>query len=116
MFATSDGMKERHYLRISLGQKDPVLVERLQQMFGVGHITYQKKRPGTSEIYLWACQGRVAFYVASLLWPWLGERKKADFKRALKLVKDTRTEGMSYRGRPVVFQHGGGVFPSLNIA
>jgi hypothetical protein len=54
------------------------------------------------------CNGRAAFYVATLLWPWLSEQKKADFKRALRRVLESRRDFVRHpqRGREIVAERG----------
>jgi hypothetical protein len=91
-YETSEGRKCRRYLRLDVSQKTDPLLLRLRDIFGVGSLQYQKQRPTSSEGWKWVCNGRAAFFVADLLWPWLGEQKKADFKRAIKAVRETRTE------------------------
>ena len=91
-YETSDGIKTRRYLRLDVSQKHRPLLDRLQSTFGVGSIYYQKPRGTSSEGYKWVCNGRAAFHVADSLWPWLGEQKKSDFKRAIKMVRETRTD------------------------
>jgi hypothetical protein len=91
-YDTSEGRKCRRYLRLDVSQKyDPLLLQ-LRHIFGVGSINYQKPRPGRSAGYKWVCNGRAALFVADLLWPWLGEQKKADFKRAIKAIRETRSD------------------------
>lgn len=103
-YQTSEGPKSRRYLNLTVAQKyDPLLV-RLREMFGAGGIYAQKERPTSSAGFKWACNGREAFHVANLLWPYLGERKRADFKRTLRLVRETRNDFIRQpqRGRVLV--------------
>lgn len=98
----------RLYLRLSVTQKYVPLLERLRGNFGVGAICRQNESESHPFCHSWQCNGRVAFYIASLLWPWLGEQKKSDFKRALKRSLDSRGDmGRTYKGRPVIYMNGG---------
>jgi hypothetical protein len=56
------------------------------------HDVRTRPRGTSSEGYKWVCNGRAAFFVADLLWPWLGEQKKSDFKRAINAVRETRLD------------------------
>lgn len=91
-YDTSEGIKTRRYLKLSVSQKYEPLVSKLQSIFGVGSVYFAPARKTSSQAYVWRCHGRAAFYVADLLWPWLGEQKKADFKRALKLARESRLD------------------------
>lgn len=91
-YPTSEGTKIRRYLRLDVTQKTRPLLDQLVETFGVGTISYQKPRPGSSEGYRWTCNGSAAFYVLDLIWPWLGEQKKSDFKRAISRVRETRQD------------------------
>lgn len=105
-YESSEGVKHRRYLRLDVSQKNKDLLVKLRDIFGVGSIQYTKPRPGSSECHRWVCNGRAAFHVANLLWPYLGEQKKADFKRCLRAVRETRTDMIvqSRRGRTIVFE------------
>lgn len=102
-YQTSQGEKARRYLRLDVTQKHRPLLDKLEAMFGVGNIYYQKPRPTSSEGYCWTCNGRAAFYVLNLIWPWLGEQKKADFKRAINRVRETRKDWVRHPQRGQTF-------------
>lgn len=108
-YETSEGRQCRRYLRLSVWQKHEPLLLQLQVALGVGRIYVQKQRPTSSAGFTWVCNGREAFHVANALWPWLGEQKKADFKRALLSVRKTRQNFVRQpqRGRRVVLRGGG---------
>lgn len=80
----------RRYLRASLSQKYPALVHQFHEIVGVGTIHFSPARPTSSQAYIWRTTSKNAFSVANALWPWLGEQKKADFKRGLRGVRDAR--------------------------
>ena len=92
--ATKNGVRRR-YLRASLSQKYEPLVTQFLGIVGVGTIGFSEARPTSSQAYVWRITGPKAFATASLLWPWLGEQKKADFKRALLRVRESRIAAAS---------------------
>lgn len=91
-YDTSEGPKSRRYLRLTVTQRYEPLLKKLQDIFGAGRVYAQKERPTSSAGFAWTCNGRAAFFVADQMWPWLGEQKKADFKRALRAVRGSRTD------------------------
>lgn len=83
---------DRRYLRLTVAQKEPELLYRLRDVLGVGCV-YRAKRDDRREYcHMMECNGVRAFRAAALIWPWLGERKKSDFKRALKASLTARRE------------------------
>lgn len=78
----------RRYLRVSVAQKNRALLDRLVVIFGCGHVYLDAKRG----MHNYRVNGRKALAIANLLWPWLGEQKKADFKRALMRIKESRRQ------------------------
>lgn len=109
-YQTSKGEKKRRYLRLSVDQQNRELLDQLVRIFGLGKVYSYKGRPGSPAGHKWVCNGRVAFYVAGQVWPYLGEQKKGDFKRAIRRMLETRREWVAkpYRG-PRIIQ--GGVSP-----
>ena len=105
--ASYNGAKIR-YLYLTVGQKNRPLVDKLIGIFGVGSIHHSPARPTSSEAHVWTCTSRRAFHGLSLVWPWLGEQKKADFKRAIKSVHGTRQALSRHpqRGKRIVMEGG----------
>lgn len=92
-YVTKDGQERaRHYLRLSVTQKYDPLLSRLTEIFGFGKARPYPARATSSEGFKWVCNGYQAFDAATLMWPWLGERKKADFKRALSRSRKSRID------------------------
>lgn len=61
------------YIRMSISQKYPELLEKFKGIVGAGSIYKAKKR----EIYSWDCYKQdEVLRVLELLWPYLGETKK----------------------------------------
>lgn len=80
----------RHYIRLSATQKETPLLERLQEILGTGFIRKTLRDAPRHYCHHLEIGGPDAFRAATLMWPWLGERKKSDFKRALKKSLDSR--------------------------
>jgi hypothetical protein len=76
----------RCYLRASVTQKHPPLLEKFAGLFGCGAIRSESRRT----MHQFQVNGRQAFGVMDALWPWLGEQKKSDFKRALRRIRESR--------------------------
>jgi hypothetical protein len=76
----------RRYLRAAVTQKHPPLLEKFAALFEGGAIRSESRRT----MHQFQVNGRQAFRVMDLLWPWLGEQKKADFKRALLRIRESR--------------------------
>lgn len=94
----SEGRANRAF-RLEVSQKNPALLDKLCVTFSVGAVS--KKAEGH---FCWTCSGREAFAVVSLVWPWLGEQKKADFKRAMRTMLNARSAlRWSMRRRPVIY-------------
>jgi len=92
------GRAQRSF-RIEIAQKEPQLLHKMRDIFSVGSVVQKG-----SGYHVWTCSGREAFAVSSAIWPWLGERKKADFKRAMRALLAARAElRWSMRRRPVVY-------------
>jgi hypothetical protein len=73
-------------------QKTEPLLERFAAAIGVGKIRSYPARKGASAGCTLYFGGKDAMRVAVALWPYLGERKKSDFKRALRMVRESRDE------------------------
>jgi hypothetical protein len=86
---TKNGVRRR-YLRASLSQKYEPLVIKFCDVVGVGTINFYHARATSSQAFVWRCTSKNALTVAALLWPWLGEQKKADLKRGLRQVRESR--------------------------
>lgn len=92
----------RRYLALQLVQKQPTeLIDKFAQMFAAGRIYRWEKRG--SQYLSYSAHGRQAFYIADLLWPWLGERKRADFKRVLRECASFGPPKQGTRGRRYVY-------------
>lgn len=63
-------------------QRNSEPLDRLARAFGVGHISKRE------EYHRWTCQGREAFAVVGVVWPWLGEQKRSDIKRAFRTLRE----------------------------
>lgn len=77
---------ERRYLRISVAQKNRPLLDKFADIFRCGSVHCDRKRA----MHSFQASGRTALTVIDLMWPWLGEQKKRDLKRGLRLILDTR--------------------------
>ena len=89
-YIVRDGSRiNRRYLRLSVDQKYPELLEKFREIVGQGKVYHYQKAAGGSG-FKFQASGRFAFRVACALWPYIGEQKKADFKRSLSLVKESR--------------------------
>jgi hypothetical protein len=77
---------QRRYLRAAVTQKHPPLLEKFAALFDGGAIRAESRRT----MHQYQANGKDAFRVICALWPWLGEQKKADFKRALRAIKESR--------------------------
>ena len=82
--------KTYYYLQFCVTQKHPELIERSQKVLGGCIYHYPERASGHSSESKLMANSRDAFEIANRLWPWLGEQKKADFKRALRLVLESR--------------------------
>lgn len=105
-FTARKGANGRRYLNLQIAQSEPTeLLERFVDMFGVGKV-YTWDRPDREGLVsTYQCHGRQAFQVADLLWPYLGEQKRAAFKRVIKSVKDHRGDRppIASRGQRFVY-------------
>ncbi len=90
--ATYPSNVRRHYLRVSVAQQDTELLERFQSIIGgVGNIYFNKPRPSNPNgCHMFQVTGRDAFQIACQLWPWLSEKKKAQFKTMIRKVREGR--------------------------
>jgi hypothetical protein len=82
----SKGGVRRRYLRVSVAQKQRPLLDKYLGIFGCGAVYEDKRRP----MHAYQASGRAAFDVVNRLWPWLGEQKRADFKRACRMIAEAR--------------------------
>jgi hypothetical protein len=83
------GQVMRACLYLSAAQKFDPPLRRLHAILGAGsiyHYTPKTRNP----FYVFSCGGRAAFASVDAIWPWLGEQKKADCKRALATIRDCR--------------------------
>ena len=83
-----------YYLQFCVTQKHPELIERVDRLLAGKTYHYPQRESGHSSESKFIANSREAFEVANLLWPWLGEQKKADFKRALGKVLESRRRVM----------------------
>lgn len=68
-----------HQLRVSFSQKDPEVLYKLQSLFG-GNI-YKPKNYNHYQYLL--SKNDKALNVMAQLWPWLGSKKRQQFKEAM---------------------------------
>ena len=75
------------YLRMSVSQKTPELLEKFQRIVGCGKIYAAKKR----EIHNWNCYVETdCDHVLETLWPYLGDVKKAQALEVISTVRKHR--------------------------
>ncbi len=85
------GNREARYFQAAVTQKHPELIIQFADIFaGLGRTYFYEPRPHHCSEAKFMANSREAFVIAYLMWPWLGERKKADFKRSLSRVLATR--------------------------
>lgn len=78
-------------LVVSLGSKDHDVLEKLQDVLGVGAIRVHAG-PG---MWQWGTgKFEHAQYVVAVLWPWLGERRRRQAVEALTAMRE-------YHARPI---------------
>lgn len=82
---------QRRYLKLQVAQKNPELLYKFKDIFGYGEVYRYVRKSNGEPMHTYAL-GNVERVVgaASELWPYLGEQKKADFKRCLRLVAESR--------------------------
>ena len=77
------------YLRMSVSQKNPQLLEKFLSIVGCGKIYKSNQRP----IHSWDCYiEKDCESVLALLWPFLGEQKKHQADKARNKVAACRTK------------------------
>lgn len=66
-----------YYPRAALVSSDKDILERFQEIVGLGNITSKKKNLGKKDMWVWqtgSVEKTQALY--AMLWKWLGERRK----------------------------------------
>lgn len=87
-----NGIGKSGRLRLGLGMTDPDRVELFQAIVGVGscHIV-RKRQPHHKETLKWSTTNfEQAQAVITMLWPWLGPRRRAAARNGLLLTQQVR--------------------------
>lgn len=78
--------KKFQALRLYLGSTDLDILERIQQVLGVGSISKQKEKPNRKTFWMWYISKRKDVdFVCELIRPWLGVRRTARLNEIIEL-------------------------------
>lgn len=90
-----------HYPKAVISMTDADIIARFHTIVGFGRVTIKHRRPNTPEHYKLLSEWRAhsfedAQQLIAMLWPWLGERRKARAKEILAAYHATRKAGNPY--------------------